>query len=230
MLGGPEIVVESHVSLAIFDLDNTLLGGDSDHAWGQFLVDRGLVDPVHYRENNDRFYRQYQSGELDIHAYLAFALEPLTRHDMAQLRRWHDEFMRDVIAPLRLAKADALLAEHRRRGDYLLIITATNAFVTRPIGDSLGVDDLLATEPEIRAGRYTGKSVGTPCFREGKVTRLREWLQAHPYDPRDAYFYSDSQNDLPLLEMVGHPVAVDPDQTLRDTATQRGWPIISLRD
>lgn len=218
------------MSLAIFDLDNTLLGGDSDHAWGQFLVDRGIVDPTHYRENNDRFYRQYQSGELDIYAYLAFALEPLTRYDMAQLRQWHQEFMRDVIAPLRLPKAHALLAEHRARGDYLLIITATNAFVTRPIGESLGVDDLLATEPEIRDGRYTGKVIGTPCFREGKVTRLREWLQSHSYDPAEAYFYSDSQNDLPLLDMVGHPVAVDPDDILRETATERGWPVISLRD
>jgi len=219
------------VGLAIFDLDNTLLGGDSDHAWGQFLVDRGIVDPVHYRENNDRFYREYQSGQLDIHAYLAFALEPLTRHDMARLRQWHEEFMRDVIAPLRLPKADALLAEHRSRGDYLLIITATNAFVTRPIGESLGVDDLLATEPEIRDGRYTGKGVGTPCFREGKVTRLREWLQQHPsYDLSESYFYSDSQNDLPLLEMVGNPVAVDPDETLRGVAGERGWSIISLRD
>lgn len=218
------------VGLAIFDLDNTLLGGDSDHAWGQFLVDRGIVDPVHYRDNNDRFYRQYQSGDLDIYAYLAFALEPLTRHDMAQLRQWHQEFMRDVIAPLRLPKADALLAEHRRRGDYLLIITATNAFVTRPIGESLGVDGLLATEPEIRDGRYTGKVVGTPCFREGKVTCLKEWLERNPFDMSDSYFYSDSQNDLPLLEMVANPVAVDPDDALRAVATGRGWSVISLRD
>jgi HAD superfamily hydrolase (TIGR01490 family) len=218
------------VSLAIFDLDNTLLGGDSDHAWGQFLVDRGIVDAEHYRDSNDRFYSQYQSGELDIHAYLAFALEPLARHEPAQLRAWHEEFMRTVVAPLRLAKADALLAEHRRRGDYLLIITATNAFVTRPIAASLGVDDILATEPELRNGRYTGKITGTPCFREGKVTRLREWLRQQAFALDDSSFYSDSHNDLPLLEMVAKPVAVDPDATLRRVAGERGWPVISLRD
>jgi HAD superfamily hydrolase (TIGR01490 family) len=217
------------VSLAIFDLDNTLLAGDSDHGWGQFLVDRGIVDGAYYREANDRFYRQYQTGELDIHTYLEFALEPLVRHDLAQLQAWHAEFMRDVIAPMRLPKADALLAEHRRRGDYLLIITATNAFVTRPIAASLGVDDILATEPELRDGRYTGKIVGTACFREGKVTRLKEWLQQHPFDLADSYFYSDSLNDVPLLEMVANPVAVDPDDTLRKVAGERGWKIMSLR-
>jgi HAD superfamily hydrolase (TIGR01490 family) len=138
--------------------------------------------------------------------------------------------MRDVITPLRLPKADALLAEHRARGDYLLIITATNAFVTRPIAASLGVDDILATEPELRDGRYTGKISGTACFREGKVTRLKEWLQQHPFDTADSYFYSDSHNDVPLLEMVANPVAVDPDDTLREIADRRGWKIMSLRD
>jgi HAD superfamily hydrolase (TIGR01490 family) len=218
------------VSLAIFDLDNTLLGGDSDHGWGEFLVGRGLVDEQQFRESNDRFYRQYQSGDLDIHAYLAFALEPLTQHSAEDLRALHAEFMRDVVVPMRLAKADALLAEHRARGDFLLIITATNAFVTRPIAESLGVDDLIATEPELKNGRYTGRITGTPSFREGKVARLNEWLQSHDFDPAEASFYSDSLNDLPLLEMVGRPVAVDPDDTLRAVAIERGWPVISLRD
>ena len=218
------------MALAIFDLDNTLLGGDSDHAWGEFLVQRGIVDRTVYAEANDRFYREYQNGTLDIHAYLAFALEPLTRFTRDELKALHDDFMRTMIAPMRLAKADALLAEHRARGDFLLIITATNAFVTRPIGAALGVDALLATEPEIRNDRYTGKIIGTACFREGKVTSLREWLAQHPYAIETASFYSDSQNDLPLLEMVGHPVAVDPDDTLRRVATERAWPIISLRD
>lgn len=217
------------MALAIFDLDNTLLGGDSDHAWGEFLVQKGIVDATEYGAANDRFYRAYQSGTLDIHEYLAFALEPLTRFDLAELKQLHDEFMRTKIAPLRLPKADALIAEHRARGDYLLIITATNAFITRPIGESLGVDALLASEPELRDGRYTGGIVGTPCFREGKVTCLREWLQQHPYDTAEAYFYSDSQNDLPLLNMVGQPIAVDPDATLRSEALARGWPIMSLR-
>jgi HAD superfamily hydrolase (TIGR01490 family) len=218
------------LALAIFDLDNTLLGGDSDHAWGEFLVQRGIVDRTVYAEANDRFYREYQNGTLDIHAYLAFALEPLTRFTRDELKALHDDFMHTMIAPMRLAKADALLAEHRARGDFLLIITATNAFVTRPIGAALGVDALLATEPEIRNDRYTGKIIGTACFREGKVTSLREWLAQHPYAIETASFYSDSQNDLPLLEMVGHPIAVDPDDTLRRVATERAWPIISLRD
>lgn len=218
------------MALAIFDLDNTLLGGDSDHAWGEFLVQRGIVDRTVYAEANDRFYREYQNGTLDIHAYLAFALEPLTRFTRAELNTLHDDFMRTMITPMRLAKADALLAEHRARGDFLLIITATNAFVTRPIGAALGVDALLATEPEIRHDRYTGKITGTACFREGKVTCLREWLEQHPYDIATASFYSDSQNDLPLLEMVGRPVAVDPDDMLRRVASARGWPIISLRN
>lgn len=218
------------MSLAIFDLDNTLLGGDSDHAWGDFLVRRGIVDAELYRTSNDLFYRQYQDGSLDIHAYLAFALEPLTRYSATELAALHADFMQTTIAPLRLAKADALLAEHRARGDRLLIITATNAFITRPIARWLGVDDILATEPEQRDGRYTGKIVGTACFREGKVTRLHEWLRENEFDLEQASFYSDSQNDLPLLELVGRPVAVDPDDTLRAVAAERGWSIISLRD
>lgn len=217
------------MALAIFDLDNTLLGGDSDHAWGEFLVRKGIVDAEAYGAANDRFYRAYQDGSLDILKYLEFALEPLTRFSLTELQLLHDEFMRTLIAPLQLPKAAALLAEHRARGDFLLIITATNAFITRPIAHSLGVDAILATEPEIRDGCYTGGVTGTPCFREGKVTRLREWLQRNPYDPAQAYFYSDSHNDLPLLNMVGNPVAVDPDAALRSEAQRRGWPIMSLR-
>ncbi len=218
------------MALAIFDLDNTLLGGDSDHAWGEFLVQKGIVDAAEYGAANDHFYRAYQDGTLDIYMYLEFALEPLTRFSRVELQELHAEFMRTQIAPLSLPKADALIAEHRARGDYLLIITATNAFITRPIAESLGVDAILATEPEIRDGRYTGGVAGTPCFREGKVTRLREWLQQHPHDLARAYFYSDSHNDLPLLNMVGNPIAVDPDATLRGEAQQRGWPIVSLRN
>lgn len=218
------------VSLAIFDLDNTLLAGDSDHAWGQFLVDRGLVDADHYRSSNDRFFHQYQNGELDVHAYLAFALEPLTRHSLEELSALHAEFMREVIAPMRLHRADQLLAEHRERGDFLLIITATNTFVTRPIAEALGVDDLIATDPELLHGRYTGRVQGTPSFREGKVERLRTWLAERGADLAGASFYSDSHNDLPLLELVEKPVVVDPDPTLYRVAIERGWPVMSLRD
>jgi HAD superfamily hydrolase (TIGR01490 family) len=217
------------VSLAIFDLDNTLLGGDSDHAWGEFLVRKGIVDGEVYGAANDVFFSAYQDGSLDIRRYLEFALEPLTRFTLGELKKFHAEFMNTLIAPLRLSKADALLAEHRARGDFLLIITATNAFITRPIAESLGVDAILATEPELRDGRYTGGVTGTPCFREGKVTCLQEWLQTNPYDMTQAYFYSDSHNDLPLLNMVGKPIAVDPDAILQAEAQRRGWPVISLR-
>lgn len=218
------------MALALFDLDNTLLGGDSDHAWGQFLVDQGIVDARRYQDANDLFYAQYQQGGLDIHAYLRFALEPLTRFTQAELAALHRRFMAEVIAPLRLPKADALLDRHRARDDRLLIITATNSFVTRPIAHWLGVPELLATEPELRDGRYTGAYSGTPCFREGKVVRLEEWLAQTGESLAGSYFYSDSHNDLALLERVDYPVAVNPDPQLEATAQARGWPLLDLRD
>lgn len=217
------------MSLAIFDLDNTLIGGDSDHLWGEFLVARQLVDAQHYQNENDRFYRDYQTGRLDIEEFLAFALAPLASIPMAQLEQLHREFMGECIVPIRLEKSDALLQRHRQRGDDLLIITATNHFVTAPIAQWLGVKDILATEPEIHNGAYTGRYVGTPCFREGKVIRLENWLQDYPGTLQGSVFYSDSINDLPLLQKVDTPVAVDPDDKLRQHATANGWDIISLR-
>ena len=217
------------MSLAIFDLDNTLLNGDSDHAWGEFLVQQGIVDGAHYKATNDDFYRRYQEGCLDIHAYLEFSLQPLTQHSKDQLDKWHQQFMQTMIAPMRLAKADELLAKHRAAGDFLLIITATNAFVTRPIARWLGVDDILATEPEFINGAYTGKINGIPCFREGKVKRLQQWLQKTGQNLEGSYFYSDSHNDLPLLEIVDKPIVVDADEQLQKYALERGWPHISLR-
>ena len=217
------------MALALFDLDNTLLGGDSDHAWGEFLCQKGIVDTAAYREANDRFYAAYQAGTLDIRAYLAFALTPLVGEDPATLAAWHHDFMREHIAPMRLPKADALLNKHRQQGDTLLIITATNRFVTGPIAQWLGVDNLLATEPAMQDGRYTGAVDGVPCFREGKVTRLNAWLEQTGHTLDGSYFYSDSHNDLPLLEAVTHPVAVDADDELTRIATERGWPVISLR-
>ncbi|MGN0922385.1 MAG: HAD family hydrolase [Cellvibrio sp.] len=217
------------MALAIFDLDNTLLGGDSDHAWGQFLVDRQLADAETYRKANDYFYEQYQNGTLNIDEFLEFSLKPLTQYSMDELAAFHEDFMESCIVPMMLPKAEALLNEHRAKGDYLLIITATNGFITRPIGKRLGVDDILATDPEILNGAYTGKYVGTPTFQSGKVTRLNEWLQDHPFDLSDAYFYSDSINDLPLLEKVGNPVAVDADPRLTELARARQWKEISLR-
>jgi HAD superfamily hydrolase (TIGR01490 family) len=218
------------VTLAIFDLDNTLLGGDSDYLWGQFLVNKGAVDSTEYQHANDRFYQQYQEGTMDINAFLEFALAPLSHHSKAQLDQWHFDFMADVIAPIRQAKADALLEKHRMKGDYLLIITATNQFVTEPIANALGVDHLLATIAQFENGAYTGKVEGTPCFREGKVERLHQWLNNSSLNLEGSYFYSDSINDLPLLNLVDHPVVVDPDPQLKDHADKHAWPIISLRE
>lgn len=216
--------------LAIFDLDNTLIAGDSDHSWGEFLVQKKLVDAQTYAEANDRFYQQYKAATLDIHEYLAFSLAPLTKYSLDELTALHAEFMREFIEPMMLPKAKALLQKHRDQGDYLLIITATNSFVTHPIAKYLGVDDILASDAEIVDGRYTGKGTGTPCFQSGKVVRLQAWLKEKNYTLNDAYFYSDSINDLPLLEQVPNPFAVDADERLTKVAQERGWPLLSLRD
>lgn len=216
-------------TLAIFDLDNTLLNGDSDHAWGEFLCQKGVVDRAAYRVANDRFFQEYQAGTLDINEFLEFALKPLKDNDPQQLNDWHAEFMRDIVEPMMLPKAEDLLKTHRERGDLLMIITATNRFVTQPIAERLGVDTLLATEPEKVDGRYTGKISGTPCFKAGKVERLNAWLAKNGGSLKGSSFYSDSINDLPLLEQVDHPVAVNPDKTLEAQANHRQWPILDLR-
>jgi HAD superfamily hydrolase (TIGR01490 family) len=218
------------VSLAIFDLDNTLLSIDSDHAWGEFLVEQGAVDPVAYREANERFLADYNAGTLDMAAFLEMALKPLAENTPEQLAAWHQQFMASKIEPHILPKAEELLARHRTKGDTLLIITATNRFITGPIAERLGVDNLIAVEPEMVDGRYTGRVDGVPSYREGKVTRLQAWLEAQDLTMDGAWFYSDSHNDLPLLEKVDHPVAVDPDDTLRQVAEERNWRIMSLRD
>lgn len=218
------------MSLAIFDLDNTLLSIDSDHAWGEFLLEQGAVDPVAYREANERFMADYNAGTLDMAAFLEMALKPLADNSPEQLSAWHQQFMVSKIEPNILPKAEELLARHRTKGDTLLIITATNRFITAPIAERLGVDHLIAVNPEVKDGRYTGRVSGVPSFREGKVTRLEKWLEDQDLTMEGAWFYSDSHNDLPLLEIVEHPVAVDPDDTLREIANQRQWRIMSLRD
>ncbi|MGP9565946.1 HAD family hydrolase [Halomonas sp. AOP5-B2-8] len=218
------------MSLAIFDLDNTLLSTDSDHAWGEFLLEQGAVDPIAYHEANERFMADYNAGKLDMAAFLEVALKPLADNLPEQLSAWHQQFMASKIEPHILPKAEELLARHRTQGDTLLIITATNRFITAPIAERLGVDNLIAVNPEVKEGRYTGRVSGIPSFREGKVTRLNQWLEQQDLSMDGAWFYSDSHNDLPLLEKVDHPVAVDPDDTLRQVAEERQWRIMSLRD
>jgi HAD superfamily hydrolase (TIGR01490 family) len=217
------------LALALFDLDNTLIAGDSDHAWGEFVVAKGLVDGAQFSATNDKFFADYQQGQLDIHAYLSFALEPLAKFSPAQLNDLHKEFMREKINPIKLAKADQIVEKHRLAGDTIMVITATNSFVTAPIVESLGIDLLIASEGEIINGRYTGKPSGVPRYKEGKVTRLHHWLDQTGHNLDGAYFYSDSHNDLPLLSIVDHPIAVDPDPTLRQHALDHGWPILSFR-
>lgn len=215
--------------LALFDLDNTLLAGDSDYLWGTFLVERGIVDADEYEEKNRQFFEDYELGRLDIDRYLRFALGPLKRFEPRQLEQWRAEFIDSHIRPIIAPGTTALLGKHRDAGDDMLIISATNAFVTRPIADLLGVPWLIATEPEFRNGRYTGDYRGIPTFQQGKVAALEEWLQQQGKTLDGSHFYSDSHNDLPLLEQVEHPVAVDPDRVLRQRAEERGWPVISLR-
>ncbi|HLQ27567.1 MAG TPA: HAD family hydrolase [Acidiferrobacterales bacterium] len=216
------------MSLAIFDLDNTLLSGDSDYAWGQFLIERNAVEQEGYERENQRYYEKYRVGTLDIFAFLAFALRPLKQYERAQLDAWHRQFMQSKILPMITPAARALVEKHRRAGDTLLIITATNSFITRPIAAEFGVENLLATEPEEVDGRFTGKVCGIPCFQAGKVERLKAWLHEHHYTLKGSWFYSDSHNDLPLLNLVDHPVAVQPDPILLDYARAQGWPIIQL--
>jgi HAD superfamily hydrolase (TIGR01490 family) len=217
------------VTLAIFDLDNTLIGGDSDHLWGEFVCEQRLVNSADFAQRSDQFYADYQAGTLDIDAYLRLALSSLTGHSMAQLAALHRKFMKDKIDPIMLPLAEKLIANHRSLGHELLIITATNRFVTAPIAASLGIQHLIACEAEVVDGRYTGNPVGIPSYKTGKVIRLQQWAQQQQQDLTGAWFYSDSHNDLPLLELVDNPVAVDPDDTLHARALERGWPVMSLR-
>ncbi len=215
--------------LALFDLDNTLLAGDSDFEWAQFLIDRGVLDRATYEARNQAFYDQYKAGTLDIHEFLDFQLKPLSQYPRTVLDAWHAEYMKQRILPMIRDSARALVDKHR--DEVRVIITATNSFVTAPIARAFGIEHLIATEPEVRDGVFTGGVSGTPCFREGKVERLEAWLAERGENIKSVLkstFYSDSHNDLPLLEQVGHPVAVDPDAALRAHAAARGWPIISL--
>lgn len=217
------------MKLILFDLDNTLLAGDSDFEWAQFLIEKGVLDREVYEARNQDFYDQYKAGTLDIHEFLDFQLKPLSRHPRAVLDAWHHEFMARKIKPIIRDSARALVEQHRE--DLRVVITATNSFVTVPIAREFGIEHLIATEPEQRDGEFTGSVSGTPCFREGKIGRLEDWLAQQGRTMgsfEESWFYSDSLNDLPLLSRVTRPVAVDPDATLRAHAERHGWPVISL--
>jgi HAD superfamily hydrolase (TIGR01490 family) len=217
------------VKLALFDLDNTLLAGDSDFEWAQFLIEQGVLDREIYEARNQEFYDQYKAGTLDIHEFLDFQLKPLSRHPREVLDAWHREFMQRRVLPMVRASARELVEGHR--GDLRAVITATNSFVTGPIAREFGIEHLIATEPEQLDGEFTGQVTDVPCFREGKVERLERWLESQGRSLgsfEQSWFYSDSHNDLPLLARVTHPVAVDPDETLRSHAQAHGWPVISL--
>lgn len=220
------------MKLALFDLDNTLLIGDSDFEWSQFLIDQGVLDRELFEAKNLHFYEQYKAGVLDIHEFLDFQLKPLSRHPRSVLDAWHEDFMRLKVRPMMGDAARNLVAKHKDAGDVCVIITATNSFVTAPIAREFGVPHLIGTDPEQINGEFTGNVAGIPSFREGKITRLEAWMaeRGWSWDSfADTTFYSDSLNDLPLLAKVKKPVAVDPDAILRQHAEQHGWPIISLR-
>ncbi len=220
------------VNLALFDLDNTLLNGDSDFEWSQFLIRLGVLDRELFEAKNLAFYEHYKAGTLDIHEFLDFQLKPLSRHARKTLDEWHRRFMREQVSGMITPAARELVAGHRVAGDVCVIITATNSFVTAPIAREFGVEHLIATEPEQKDGEFTGGVADVPCFREGKIVRLENWMAQHGWN-WDSFagttFYSDSLNDLPLLARVKTPVAVNPDDTLREHAERHGWKVMSLR-
>jgi HAD superfamily hydrolase (TIGR01490 family) len=220
------------MQLALFDLDNTLLSGDSDYEWTQHLISKGVLDRDSFEKRNTEFFEQYKSGTLNIHEFLDFQLAPLADNTRTDLQTWHSEFMADRVRPLIGQKARDLVTRHQDNGDLCAMVTATNSFVTGPICRELKIPHLIATIPAQENGRFTGKPRGTPAFREGKVTRIEDWLESMGLCWKSferSWFYSDSLNDLPLLSLVSNPVAVDPDSTLHDYAESAGWPILSLR-
>ncbi|HIB31351.1 MAG TPA: HAD family hydrolase [Candidatus Thioglobus sp.] len=212
------------MALAIFDLDKTLIGGDSDFLWGEFLSEIGAVDADTYQIKNQYFFDQYALGKLNINEYLEFCLEPLSLNSRTTLDEWHQRFMQAKIEKILLPKAQAIIDKHKTQGDTILVITATNSFVTGPIVKRYGIDNLLATNPEVKNGKFTGKVEGEPCFQKGKIAHLDRWLEQTGEDMTGSYFYSDSHNDLPMLELVDNPVVVHGDETLQKVAKERGWP------
>ena len=222
-------LIFNNMKLAIFDLDNTLIGGDSDCLWGEFLTEKGYIDSDAYKKGHERFYGQYTEGTMDIYEFLQFQLKVLADNDMQTLNAWRENYIEEKIRPIVLPKAVEIVEDHRQKGHELLIVTATNRFITEPIAKEYNIKELIACEPEIVDGEYTGKVVGTPSFADGKVTRLNEWLERRGNKLEESWFYSDSHNDIPLLKEVDHAIAVDADEKLIKEAKKQNWPIISLR-
>lgn len=218
------------MSLAMFDLDNTLIGGDSDYLWGEFLCEEGIiVDPVSFQKMNENFYQQYEIGKLDIYAWAEFSFKVLTEYSLEKLYELRQNFIQQKIEPIFLEKAQSCINQHKEKGDTVLVITASNTFITAPIAEMYGIDHLLATEPEFKSGRFTGKVSRIPCFQSGKIDNLMPWLDKNGENLIGSYFYSDSHNDLPLLELVDNPVAINSDKVLTSVALENGWPVLNWR-
>ena len=216
--------------LAIYDLDNTLIGGDSDYLWGEFLCDEGIIsDRESFQKMNDYFYYQYETGELNIFAWAEFSFKVLSDHSLDELNKLRKDFVDTKIKPILLEKAQSCINNHKEKGDTVLVITASNTFITKPIIEMYGIDHLLATEPEFISGRFTGKVSGIPCFQSGKIDNLMPWLEKNNESLIGSYFYSDSHNDLPLLELVDNPIAVNSDEILSSAAHKNGWPVLDWR-
>ena len=220
------------MNLALFDLDNTILAGDSDYNWSRFLIQEGYLDGAIHAEKNEKFYADYKAGTLDIYAFVEFQFKPLARNPRTVLNQLLKKYVEEVIKPMITEKARALVKRHQDEGDLIIVITATNSFITKPIAELFGIENLIGTDPEEKEGEFTGKVSGLPSFKEGKVTRLESWLKGKNLSLasfENSYFYSDSHNDLPLMQKVTHPVAVDSDDVLSEYAKSKGWPQISLR-
>jgi|TARA_B100001059_G_scaffold236514_1_gene287439 HAD superfamily hydrolase (TIGR01490 family) len=218
------------MSLAMFDLDNTLIGGDSDYLWGEFLCEKGIIeDTASFQKMNEYFYQQYEVGKLDIYAWAEFSFKVLTEYSIDELNDLRQNFIQQKIEPIFLDKAQSCINQHKENGDTVLVITASNTFITAPIAEMYGINHLLATEPEFKDGRFTGKVSGVPCFQSGKIDNLMPWIEKHNKNLKGSYFYSDSHNDLPLLELVDNPVAINGDPRLTSTANKNGWPNLDWR-
>ena len=220
------------MNLALFDLDNTILAGDSDYNWSRFLIQEGYLDGAIHAEKNEKFYADYKAGTLDIYAFVEFQFKPLARNPRTVLNQLLKKYIEEVIKPMITEKARALVKRHQDEGDLIIVITATNSFITKPIAELFGIVNLIGTDPEEKEGEFTGKVSGLPSFKEGKVTRLEAWLKGKNLSLasfENSYFYSDSHNDLPLMQKVTHPVAFDSDDVLSEYEKSKGWPQISLR-